>query len=119
MIGILFTNKFCRDCYASEPQLQLLISKIWKEQKIKIYRCEISANEEMQEYFGIKRFPSIQFVLPYEGSYVPYQSYDIVSYETIKTTINRLQYALKRQDFGKGLKENGIYVDEQKLFFFQ
>ena len=95
MIGVLFTNKFCRDCYASEPQLTELIEDIWKEQKLKIYRSEISLNEEMQEYFGIKRFPSIQFILPYGGSYVPYQNYDIVSHQAIKRTIRKLQYGLK------------------------
>lgn len=48
MIGILFTNKFCGDCFINEKELQKMIDHIWKEERIKIYRSEISTNEALQ-----------------------------------------------------------------------
>jgi len=48
----------------------------------------------MQEFFKIKRFPMIHFVLSYGADIIPYETSDIVTLKSIESTIDRLYHAL-------------------------
>ena len=39
MIGILFTNKHCRECYLYEQELERIINSMWKMYNVKTYRA--------------------------------------------------------------------------------
>lgn len=42
MIGILFTNKHCRECYLYERELENIIKNIWNMYKVRVYRAELA-----------------------------------------------------------------------------
>ena len=64
IVGILFTNKYCVDCYGAEEEMKRIIKDVMNKKKIKIMRAELSENNGLQEMFVIKRFPVLFFVLP-------------------------------------------------------
>lgn len=104
MIGILFTNKHCRECYLYEQELASIIENIWKRYKVRTYRAELVGNPELQEEFIIKRFPILHFVLPLNNRYHLYHNYDILTWNLVEKSIVKLQNGLKKYVFSEEQK---------------
>lgn len=87
ILGILFTNKYCVDCYGAEEEMKRIIKDVWNNKKIKIMRAELSENNGLQETFMIKRFPVLYYVLPISSGPKIYHYNGILTYKSALKTV--------------------------------
>jgi hypothetical protein len=87
ILGILFTNKYCMNCYGAEEGMRKMIKDVWSSKKVKIMRAELSENNGLQEMFMIKRFPVLYFVLPTTSGPKIYHNNGIMTHKSALKTI--------------------------------